>query len=149
MMMGQPAMGGPGQQLAGQQQMAAQQQLAGQQQMMGAPQLMAGQQMMPQQQMMGGQQMMPQQQQAMGPPMMGQQAIGYGFRPPADKFRHPCKACGVPGHWVRDGLCRPEDVAAKMAREYAAYQQTAGAQQQQALEPPAAALEPPGKNRQF
>jgi hypothetical protein len=76
--------------------------------------------------------------------MMGQQPMGYGYRPPADKFRHPCKACGVPGHLVRDGLCRPEDVAAKMAREYAAYLQAAGGQQQQVLEPPAPALEPPG-----
>ena len=41
-----------------------------------------------------------------------------GFRPGVDKFRYPCKACGKPGHWVRDGMCRPEDIAAKMAVDY-------------------------------
>ena len=57
----------------------------------------------------GGQQ---QQQQQQGNFFQG------GFRPAVDKFRYPCKACGKPGHWVRDGMCRPEDIAAKMAADY-------------------------------
>jgi hypothetical protein len=58
-------------------------------------------------------------------------------------LQHPCKACGVPGHWVRDGLCRPEDVQAKMARDFAQFQQ--GAQQQQPVSNlPAVTVEPPG-----
>jgi hypothetical protein len=32
------------------------------------------------------------------------------------------QGCGKPGHWMRDGLCKPEDVAAKVARDYAAFQ---------------------------
>jgi hypothetical protein len=44
---------------------------------------------------------------------------------------------------VRDGLCKPEDVAAKVARDYAALQmqQQLGQQQEQA-----AAISPPGMN---
>jgi hypothetical protein len=49
-----------------------------------------------------------------------------GMRPSMDKSRFPCRGCGVAGHWLRDGLCKPEDVAAKIARDYAAYQQAAG-----------------------
>jgi len=41
-----------------------------------------------------------------------------------NKMRFPCKACGKLGHWVQDGLCKPEDVAAEMARKYAYSQQT-------------------------
>jgi hypothetical protein len=48
------------------------------------------------------------------------------------------QGCGKPGHWMRDGLCKPEDVAAKVARDYAAFQasQQAASGQEQALSPP-------------
>jgi hypothetical protein len=49
----------------------------------------------------------------------------------------------VAGHWVRDGLCKPEDVAAKVARDYAALQmQQQLSQQQEQI----AAISPPGMN---
>jgi hypothetical protein len=40
-----------------------------------------------------------------------------------NKMKYPCKACGKLGHWVKDGLCKQEDVAAEMARKYTYYQQ--------------------------
>jgi hypothetical protein len=46
------------------------------------------------------------------------------------------KGCGMTGHWTRDGPCKAEDVAAKVARDYAAdlieksSQQAAGGQGQ-------------------
>jgi hypothetical protein len=70
------------------------------------------------------------------PMMMMMQRLG------RNKFRFPCKACGMPGHWVRDGLCRPEDVAAKLARDYVAQQLAAGQQMQQ---PDVPAISPPGE----
>jgi hypothetical protein len=61
----------------------------------------------------------------------GQLALGYGgqntagggaagsyFGGASQRQRFPCKACGKFGHWMRDGLCKPDDVAAEMARKY-------------------------------
>jgi hypothetical protein len=44
---------------------------------------------------------------------------------------------------VRDGLCKPEDVAAKVVRDYAALQMQQQLSQQQEQ---AAAISPPGMN---
>jgi hypothetical protein len=63
-------------------------------------------------------------QQIMGPLMMGPQMMGANPMmmmegwPPVDKFRYLSKGCRVAGHWLRDGLCQPEDVVAKMTRDY-------------------------------
>ena len=41
--------------------------------------------------------------------------------------RFPCKSCDKMGHWMRDGLCKPEDVATAVAKRIAYYQgQTGG-----------------------
>jgi hypothetical protein len=122
--------------------------------MMAGPAMAAGQQMTPA--AAGGAGVMPQMGAAAGVWLPGQQqfqgpATGPSMmampmtRPGADKFRYPCKGCGVPGHWLRDGLCRPEDVADKMARDYAAYQQRVS-QQQGGQEQAVVAVTPPGMN---
>jgi len=54
--------------------------------------------------------------QGAGDPAMAGQADP--ARGAADKSRWPCRTCGKYGHWFRDGLCKPEDVAAEMQRKY-------------------------------
>ena len=65
---------------------------------------------------------------AAGAPAASQLAIQYGgqqgpqaFGGASQRQRYPCKACGMLGHWMRDGLCKPEDVALEMARKYALF----------------------------
>jgi hypothetical protein len=48
-------------------------------------------------------------------------ASGYMHGGASQRQRYPCKACGKTGHWMRDGLCKPDDVAAEMARKYALF----------------------------
>jgi hypothetical protein len=74
---------------------------------------------MPAQRMMAhgaAQQQQAKPQQIMGPQMMGgNPMMMMEGRPPVDKFRYLCKGCGVAGHWLRDGLCQPEDVQMQQA----------------------------------
>ena len=71
---------------------------------------------------------------AAGAPSGGQLALQYGGQQGymggqmstfgmSQRSKFPCKACGKMGHWMRDGLCKPDDVAAEMARQYAYLQQ--------------------------
>jgi len=32
------------------------------------------------------------------------------------RYRYACKACGVKGHWKNEGLCKPEDLQANIAK---------------------------------
>jgi len=36
--------------------------------------------------------------------------------PDGGRYRFPCKACGVKGHWKNEGQCKPEDLQANIAK---------------------------------
>jgi len=44
---------------------------------------------------------------------------GYAAKIALARIQYPCHACGVLGHWKKDGECKPADIAAHIKRRMA------------------------------
>lgn len=56
----------------------------------------------------------------------GQQAAqdgGYAARIAMARIQYPCHACGIMGHWKKDGVCKPADIAAHIKNRMAEQRQ--------------------------